>query len=274
MNIAEEIQARLNELRAVYADVLQQRARWEALQTVELVSAEYTMLLAQDVGEREDLDQRKKDLQEEKRRLSLASEPEAEPTAFPIRSVWMEYRSPQDHTPQLQASLPPRGRANRAEEEEARLRFKKLVNRWAYSWRMDTTVLGQVNRIVDAEGPLGEALSLLNWSVFAGCTHPRESEEAHLARLEEWGAAVMEYSDRLASDIGIKETRFQRWLHIWELWQRRGESHHGQATWLTFIAESRRAIQDQIAQLKDEIHHLEEEIARLKAYLQERGGSS
>ncbi|MCP4589480.1 MAG: hypothetical protein GY842_01920 [bacterium] len=155
-----------------------------------------------------------------------------------------------------------------------RRQLKKLVNRWAGPWGLEASVLGRINRIADdADRPLGEALVLLDWSVFEDGTRARESEEAHLKRLVEWGEALTEFRDHLAGEIDILETRFRHWLSIWERWRSRRQSPEHERQWDTFIAETRRTKRDEMDRAQGEIARLKSEVAELQRRLRGEEGS-
>ncbi len=155
-----------------------------------------------------------------------------------------------------------------------RRQLKKLANRWAEPWGLEASVLGRINRIADdADRPLGEALVLLDWSVFEDRTQARESEEAHLRRLVEWGEALAEFRDHLAGEIDILETRFRHWLSIWERWRSRLWSPEQESQWETFIAETRLTKRDEIGRAQSEITQLTREVGELQQRVREREGS-
>jgi hypothetical protein len=126
-------------------------------------------------------------------------------------------------------------------------------------------VQAQINQIADApDRLLGEAMSLLPWTVFENPAHTGESQEDHLARLTLWGEALNEYRERLQGEIEILELRFHRWLGIWEQWR---ESGWGSAEgpgpaerqrWDAFLEASRQDLRRRMAVLNDEITRLRE----------------
>jgi hypothetical protein len=267
MTISQDIQTRLDEIRPIYDAIQQMRAEWQALQGVEQANAEYASLVAEEDKILETLEQRKQGLEAEKRKLTLLREtvqerlrprPSPAPRQFPIRP-------PQSHSLALHT--------NREVGLAARSQLKKMVNRWAYSWQLKPAIQSQINRIADdLDRPLGEALVLLDWSVYEDRKRTRENEAAHLARLIEWDQALVEYRDQLAGEIDTLKTRFRRVLSIWELWRAR-ESAEGQRRWDIHITEARQAKQTEIARLKADITRLETELADLKARVASREGN-
>jgi hypothetical protein len=140
--------------------------------------------------------------------------------------------------------------------------LKKLVNRWQHAWGLAAALVGQVNRIADdADRPLGQALLLLPWGAYEARV-PGETAEAQRARLTEWRDALCEYHGRLAAEIDICETRFHRYLGIWELWLQRHQGAEGQARWAAFLAGKRRANAGEIARLENEVAALAAQLWR------------
>lgn len=269
MTIVDDIQALLDELHRVYNEIQQKRVQWENLQTVDLARAEYESLVAKEKGKLADLQKRKKALEAEKRVLVLAPELDRDDFEFRLGSgsVRMKHQPSRWHSSQMRSAEPPKVEANHLAKLVERHQLKKLVNRFRYSWQLDPAVLGQINRIADdIDRPLGEALVLLDWSVFADRSRTQESPEMHLARLSQWRGALVEYLSWLERDIGSLEMRFRGWLHVWELWRARDQSVQSLELWMTFITESCHAKQDEIVKLEREIVHLIEEITQLKGH--------
>jgi len=254
MSTSQQVQMQLKNIRLAYDAVQQLRARWEALQTVEQARAEYEVLVAEEERRLADLQKHKSELEIQKRRLTTRTREQEfiDPPSIPKR------RGPIKQSISIPANSPV------PTQVAARLQLKKLVNRWAYAWGMTASVQGQINRIADdLERPLGEALALLDWSVFADATRLRETPEAHLARLTEWEEALIVYRDRLAGEIDTQEIRFRRWLPIWECWRIRESSTEGKARWDTFIAETHRAKQAELERVQQHIDQLKAEVNRL-----------
>jgi len=252
------IQARLEKIRPVYSEIQQMRARCDDLQTVETARADYESLIAIESSELDGLKKRKVELETKLRRQEMIKSSYG--SGF---KPWeTEFRSRGPIPPPLPPPPPP---PNEEAILATRRRFQKFFNRYAHSLHLSTAVLGKINRIAeDIDRPLGEALALLEWHVFQVHTR-RESNDNYLVRLAEWGEALAEYHGWLAGEIDTLETRFRRWMNIWELWQERDPGNEGQARWETFVEETRRALREEIGRLK-------EEIADLETRLRETGG--
>jgi hypothetical protein len=259
MTILQDIQARLNEGRPIYDAIQQMHAEWLELQSVDQANTEYARLMNEEDKALEFLTQRKQSLEADKRKLTLPYETIQErPVPRPVSG---HDRSP-SHLPKFRSLAP---RPNREAILATRSQLKKMVNRWAYSWRLEPAVQSQINCIADDPNrPLGEALILLDWSVYENRALTHENETSHLARLIEWGQALLEYRDQLAAEIDTLKTRFRRVLPIWELWRKR-ETVEGRQAWEGHIAEARRIKQGEIARLKDRIADLETELVGLRA---------
>jgi hypothetical protein len=246
------------ELRVLYDEIQTLRADWVGLQTVERARAEYEDEFAKEERRLSELQRTREKLEQEKRRRAMPDVVVRDPT--PIRVPTLVGRS----RPAKAASQPGPESPQRLPSPEARRRLKRLVNRWAYPWNVDSVVLAQINRIADdADRPLGEAVALLDWSVFEDRTTPGESLEAHERRLAEWRDALAEYRERLEGDIASLRTRFRTSLGIWQRWRAQEHENDGREAWRTFIAETRRA------KLGD-ITRLEGEVAALQAALGQR----
>jgi hypothetical protein len=254
MSKDKEIQAQLDAIRPVYDDIQQMRARWEDLQTIKTARDDYESLIVTESSERDDLKTRRDELDAKWRRLALLMET-TEVLAVGEFKPWKTMFS--SRGPMLPRPVPPHPPPNQEAVLAARRRFKKFANRWAYSLHLSTAVLKNINCIADdVDRPLGEALALLDWSVFQVHTR-RESNKDHIGRLTEWGETLIEYHDWLVGEIDTLETRFRRSMDIWKRWRERNQGSEGQARWETFIAETRRALQAEITDLKSEITDLE-----------------
>jgi len=267
MTIARDIQARIAEIKPVYDAIQQMRAEWNALQTVEQANAEYLSLTAKEDKELDDLTRKIQGLEAEKRKLTVARENISErfaPVPNPVLPPPIP-RKPSIRPVAHLAVLP-----DREATLAVRRRLKKMVNRWVNSWQLGSDVQGQINRIADdLNRPLGEAVALLDWSVFEDRTRTRESEAAHLDRLNEWGQALVDYRDHLTGEINTLKTRFRDVLPIWKLWYARLEALQ---RWETAIAETRAAKQRESQRLQNEASRLEDELADLRAHAITREG--
>jgi len=246
----KDIQARLEKIHLVYSEIRQMRARCDDLQTVETARADYESLIAKESTELDGLKKRRAELETKLRRQEMTKSSYG--SGFKPWETGSRSRGP--IPPPLPPSPPP-------PDEEAilaiRRRFKKFFNRYAHSLHLSAGVLGTINRIAeDVDRPLGEALALLEWHVFQVRTR-RESNENYWKRLAEWGEALTDYHGWLTGEIDTLETRFRCSMNIWELWRERDLGEKGKAQWETFIDETRRALREEIARLKEEIVFLE-----------------
>src|SRR5581483_4380275 len=147
--------------------------------------AEYeslTELPAEEEGKLEELRRRKQSLEEVRCKLQRIPDQDNFIIPQPIRPA---RQTPLRHPAPEQKSEQQSDTVNKLDKVAERDQLIKFVNRWKYSWRLDSTVLGKINRIAsDSDRPLGEALILLDWSVFADRTRTQESLEMHLLRLK------------------------------------------------------------------------------------------
>ncbi len=140
--------------------------------------------------------------------------------------------------------------------QTARTDLKKLVGRWGRYWKLTIETQGRINRIADDPArPLGEALALLEWTTFKNRIGSTEDDEAHLARIVSWGAALVEYRDRLLGEIDMLKTKYRLVLPILEIWLKR-TTDGGQELWDRQIAETNSAKEKEVERLKLEIARL------------------
>jgi hypothetical protein len=234
---------------------------------VDQARAEYEALAAKETAELAEKERKKQELDAEWRRRTLVVETLGRDLVSPgsFRPGQAGRRPGGRQEVSRRPDVSPSASSGRETILATRRGLKKLVNRWAFTWNLKDDVLGQINRIADdTDRPLGEALVLLDWSLFEGRVYPHESDQAHLDRLTHWSEALAEYRDQLAGDIDTLETRYRRWLGIWEQFKAR-TSPDGQARWEAFIAETRQATQRRIDQLN-------QEIADREAQLRSAGG--
>jgi hypothetical protein len=248
------VAACLTETRPLYEDIQSLRRRRDELATVDQARAAFEELLADESRALQECQRRRGELELALRRWAVEDELPAEgeegpavvPEPTPRRSA--EPRPVRTGPP----AAPPPARPSRQ-------RLKRLVNRWAFAWHLDGPLLGEVNRIVDdAARSLGEALALLEWAVYERPTSPQEGEAGHRARLLEWAAALREYREQLASEVGMLENRYRGYLGIWELWRRRGEGDAAAARWQAFVAEKRRLLRADIEKARRVVEELEQ----------------
>jgi hypothetical protein len=149
---------------------------------------------------------------------------------------------------------------------EARNKFKRFLSRH-YQYKLETSVLGQINCIADdVDRPLGEALALLDWSIFEDYADRTDASDASgLEQLNELGKELQQYRKQLSGKVDMLGLSFRDWLGIWEKWRSREQSPEHSQSWETFIAETQRAKQAEATKLQDDISQLEEKIAQIKA---------
>ncbi len=264
----KEIERRLGELRPLYDEIQQMRERRQELESVEQARDAYESLLAEEEVLLSRLRGRKAEIEQEKSRgLLTASQPRWDQFLPPEpRRTEVPPARPSASPVPVGAALAPSPPEVRPKSSRVRRNVKKMVARWSHAWNLAANVRARINRVADdVERPLGEALALLDWSVFKDRTRSHEREDTYLKRLAEWGEALAEYRDLLAGEIDIQETRFRRWLGIWELWQGRDRSAADQDRWTSFVAETRRAKREEAAALEGEIAQIEQELQSLKA---------
>lgn len=277
MDTADEIQILLTELRTIYNNVKEKQDYWEKLQMIDLAFAEYeklTKLSVEEEGKLQELRRRKQSLEEERRKLQRV--PDQDNFVIPQLARPARHMPPR-HAAPVKKSESQRDTGSELDQAAERDQLIKFVNRWRYSWRLDSTVLGKINRIAsDSDRPLGEALILLDWSVFADRTRTQESPELHLSRLKKWRSSLVDYQRWLLGDIDRRQTEAesQGQLKIWERWRGRTEGEQARELWMALIADSRRSKQETIRELEKEIDQLSSEIGRSLEQLRKRDGAS
>jgi hypothetical protein len=267
MNITPSLETHLEQIRLIWDEIHHLRQRSEILQSVEQACREYQQAIASEEHQITALKQEKNHLLEEKLRLIQAQE-EFDDSFTPPPNGQINPRINPHPTPSLASDFQP----NQEPAMAARNRLKKLANRWARHWELDNVVLGLVNRIADdSERPMGEALILLNWNVFAQSTPTERTEEAHLIRLVEWEEALLDYQQHLSGEIDTIETRLRGWLAIWEQWRVRDQSPENYQRWETLLTQTKQAKLKEIAVLTGELDQLKQEIDELDTMPGQRG---
>lgn len=249
----------LDEIYPIYAEIQSLKHELESSLTIEQARNEYGKLIAEEDSELDSLTAQKRKLEQQERILDIPIPPKP-----PIKPP----PKPPDKK-DSQKSLPTSTDKNKSSQKkpatEARDKLKKLVNRF-YRFKLDASVLGQINRIADdVDRPLGEALALLDWSIFENYAHTSAGDTSKLYLLNEWGKELQEYRNYLFSVVDMQKGRYKGSEGIWERWCNREKSPEHLQEWQTFIAATKQAKQDAIAELKREILTLEANIAKIKA---------
>jgi hypothetical protein len=144
--------------------------------------------------------------------------------------------------------------------------LQKRVIRYASRWNLDPADVEKINSIADdLDRPLGEALALLDWSLYSSPWLTSETAEAHLERLQEWDTELTIYRDRLQTEIDIERATHSSALPIWERWLERDKGPEGCKAWEDFIKDSRQALLDKQAKTKESIAKLQAWIAECQA---------
>jgi hypothetical protein len=275
MNQSPSVPSQSAEVRPVYDKVRILRAQWTELQSIPQAQAAYETALAAERDELAALQQRRDDLEDAQRRLEPSRyvppvSPQPGP-AGPRRPEWGPLRE--------QVFVPAELPWGQSQPVVARIRLKKLINRWRFVWGLDPGVQAQINQIADSpDRPVGEALSLLPWSVFDNSAHPGESSEDHLQRLIQWGEALREYGDRLQEEIERLKLHYHRWLGIWEQWRECGWNTTEGATpaqrerWDAFLEAGRQDLHRKLGQVQREITRLHDVINDVGADTRGLGG--
>jgi hypothetical protein len=242
----------LDRLRAVYDAVQDLRRRSAEVRTVEQAVRAYEEQLAAATAAVAELRRRCDALEREwLQRSTPTTSDETDPLPPPLGTDAPTAGPRSAGTPKA----PPR-EPRSAVTSRARLHLGRLVMQYRYAWGLEAVLLGQVSRIVANEDrPLGEAVALLPWRVFA--ERGRDTEAAYAERLTDWQAALDEYRVRLETEIDILETRFRGSWEIWRLWRARESGAEGRQQWDTFIADSLRAQGEKAAELRRQIQDLE-----------------
>jgi hypothetical protein len=245
----------LGKLRLAYDSVRELLARRDELRTVEQAQAAFESLLSAESAALAALVRRRAALRSQLLRPTIDTTSHEElipPPPMPVGGSRSGGRVL--FNPPPPAAKPP---------AEAKQRFRRLVNRWSSVWGLDDGLLARINAIVDnAEHLTGEALALLPWTVFARPTSPREGAATYLARLRDWGDALGEYREGLASEVQRLEVRYRGLLGIWELWRLRESGPEGEARWQAFVGEKRRAVAAEAEAVRGTIAELERQLSR------------
>jgi hypothetical protein len=263
MTTAEQIEVCLTESRPVYQEIHEMLKEWKSLQEAEQARAEYNRQTSMFDKELTDLEERKSELEADKRRLQLEEEGGAKSRRPPILPQRLKPFLPLPAA-EDQRLRPPT--VNQQMVQEARRRLKKLVGRWGRVWRLSSDVQGCINSIADdPHRPLGEALILLDWVTFKNRISISEDETEHLERLHGWNAALIEYREYLQGETDMLRTKYRQVLPLLDLWLGR-KNEEGQRRWEQRIAETRAVKQEDINRLKADVIKLTAEIEEIKGH--------
>ena len=247
MTPQDQISARLTELFPVYQEINRLLAENETLQEAELAQAEYTKQTSKLEAEIKRLNEKLRQLEAPKQKVQR---PE-------VRTYRPGPKLPITDRDRFRAKEIPRQTLDAQQPlQSARTDLKKLVGRWARLWKLTIETQGRINRIADDPArPLGEALALLEWTTFQNRIGSSEDDAAHLARIVSWGAALVEYRDRLVGDIEMLKTKYRFVMPILEIWLKR-KTDGGQESWDQQIAETNSAKEKEVERLNLEISRL------------------
>lgn len=248
MTLQDQINDRLAEFFGVYEEINQLLKELTVLQQADLAQAEYIQQTSQLDEEIRALTAQQKQLEAPLQKAQMADagvrpfRPSLKPTAATDPN-----RFPKEITRPTIANQP---------LQSARTDLKKLVGRWGKFWKLTGETQGRINRIADDPArPLGEALVLLDWKTFENPIGSNEKPEAHLARVVSWGAALVEYRERVLGEIDMLKTKYRLVIPILEIWLER-KTDGGQESWEQQIAETNAAKAKEVARLKLEIARL------------------
>ncbi|MEH2093405.1 hypothetical protein [Nostoc sp.] len=264
MTADEAVKTWLEEIYLVYREIQVLKKRLEEIQTVELARAEYEKCIGEEETKLRSLKEQKLNLQVEQRLLTTdTSESKPNINLPKHKSNNLIRKKPESEIKVLAKCDETTKNKLRA---KARNKFKRFLSR-NYQYKLETSVLGQINCIADdVDRPLGEALALLDWSIFEDYANRTDaSDTSGLEQLNELGNELQEYRKQLSGKVDMLELSFRDWLGIWEKWRSREQSPEQSQAWETFIAKTQRAKQDEAAKLQDDILQLEEKNAQIKA---------
>jgi hypothetical protein len=256
--IEEELQHLLQIVHPLYEEIHQQRAHLLDLETVPLARDMYKQALKLEEEQLSLLQKRKQALEEERSILQRSRE------AVRSRQTILSTRR---HRPNFSTwNTSPLISVREVQNQTTidRVQIQKLINRWKFFWKIDPTIIGQFNRIVvNVERPIGEALILLNWSLYQEGIYAGEGPVSHLERLKQWHQALMEYHVWLDAEFHTQQERFQGLLPVWEIWRQR-DLPDGNERWQLLIEHTRQAKQAEIVRFTQEINETSQEIIRIK----------
>lgn len=260
----------LKDIEKIYLGIQERKKQLESLQTIEQARAEYEKCFMLEESQLIELEHKKRKLNIEYSSLTtLKIDSRQTINLQKPKNVWQN--KPQSKEPifmpiQKEEATP------QIREVELRENFKKQINRF-YRLKVDANLLGQINRIADdSQRLLGEALALLDWSIFEDYALKTNNDTSKLKTFQEWGKELQEYSNQLSYDFKAQQERFRPYLKIWELWNNRKDSPENNNTaWDSLITETRRTKQATIAELESSIGALESKIAQINTVRTQSG---
>lgn len=245
----DQIDARLADFFPVYEEIGELLAQLAMLQEAEVAQDEYIRQTSKLEGEIRALTEKQKQLEAPKQKVQMADAAVRafRPVVRPAGTDRDRFSAREVSRPTIETQQP---------LHTARTDLKKIVGRWGRYWKLTMETQGRINRIADDPArPLGEALALLEWTTFKNRIGSTEDDEAHLARIVSWGAALVEYRDRLLGEIDMLKTKYRLVLPILEIWLKR-TTGDGQEIWDRQIAETNSAKEKEVERLKLEIARL------------------
>ena len=270
LTVTSAIQAWLEEICPVYREIQVFKKHLEEIQTVELARTEYEKCTGEEETKLRSLKEEKLKLQMEQRILTTDM-PVAKPNINLLKRNKNDFTKKMTEK-EIKVSIKRDETTKKKLRAEARNKFKRFLSR-NYQYKLEPGVLGQINCIADdVDRPLGEALALLDWSIFEDYAARTDANDTSgLEQLNELGKELQEYRKQLSGKVDMLELSFRDWFGIWEKWRSREESPEQSQVWETFIAETQRAMQDEAVKLQDEILQLEEKIAQIKTTRNQTG---
>ena len=249
MTPQDQIDARLADSLPVYEEIGELLVQLERLQEAEVAQDEYIRQTSKLEEEIRTLTEKQRQLEAPKQKVQMADVAVRtfRPVIRPAGTDRNRFPSKDVARPTIETQQP---------LQTVRTDLKKLVGRWGRYWKLTVETQGRINRIADDPArPLGEALALLEWTTFKNRIGSTEDDEAHLTRIASWGAALVEYRDRLLGEIDMLKTKYRLVLPILEIWLKR-TTDGGQEVWDRQIAETNSAKEKEVERLKLEIARL------------------
>jgi hypothetical protein len=247
MSVHDEINIRLAEFSPVYDEIGSLRKALDNLEQAELAQSEYTQQTSDLNDELDALTKKHRELESPSKQTQ-------------VKDVGLELFRPTSKTsvPTSTHRFEPKATPSSTAHQpiqRTRTELQKIIMRWGYVLKLSGETRGRINRIAsDPLRPLGEALALLEWSVFQNRIGSEKDEE-HLARLISWGDALAEYRERLVGEIDMLKIKYRLLMPILEAWSQR-DTESGRENWDKQIAETNAAKKTEVERLRNEIARL------------------